>query len=378
MGAPLQVFSLVARTLSLLHNIPLIGVNHCVARESLRALEPSCYPRSPSLTTHPSPPAHARADIEIARLITSSPNPIVLYVSGGNTQVIAYSQQRYRIFGETLDIAVGNCLDRFARTVGLSNDPSPGYNIEKEARKWVPPFPLRLFAPGSSLTLRCIPPSRRRGKRLLPLPYSTKGMDLTLSGVLTAVEAYTLLPNFQTTTAESSCNPTTKPQMSSLKSVLAMATASGERADEGVITPADLCYSLQECIFGMLVEITERAMAHVGGKSGEVLIVGGVGCNLRLQEMMGIMAAERGGRLYATDERCAGCALALSPHRWSWVRVAEHLPRPLSRRRFCIDNGLMIAQAGLLQYRMGQRTKLEDTTTTQRFRTDQVEVTWRN
>lgn len=51
--------------------------------------------------------------------------------------MIAYSQQRYRIFGETLDIAVGNCLDRFARTVGLSNDPSPGYNIEKEARKCV-------------------------------------------------------------------------------------------------------------------------------------------------------------------------------------------------------------------------------------------------
>jgi N6-L-threonylcarbamoyladenine synthase len=76
-------------------------------------------------------------DIEIARHITSSPNPIVLYVSGGNTQVIAYSQNRYRIFGETLDIAVGNCLDRFARTVGLGNDPSPGYNIEREARKWV-------------------------------------------------------------------------------------------------------------------------------------------------------------------------------------------------------------------------------------------------
>lgn len=51
-------------------------------------------------------------DIETGRLITASPSPIVLYVSGGNTQVIAYSQQRYRIFGETLDIAVGNCLDR--------------------------------------------------------------------------------------------------------------------------------------------------------------------------------------------------------------------------------------------------------------------------
>ena len=44
--------------------------------------------------------------------------------------MIAYSQRRYRIFGETIDIAVGNCLDRFARIIEVSNDPSPGYNIE--------------------------------------------------------------------------------------------------------------------------------------------------------------------------------------------------------------------------------------------------------
>ena len=50
-------------------------------------------------------------------------------------QVIAYSQQRYRIFGETIDIAVGNCLDRFARVIKLSNDPSPGYNIEQMAKR---------------------------------------------------------------------------------------------------------------------------------------------------------------------------------------------------------------------------------------------------
>jgi tRNA A37 threonylcarbamoyltransferase TsaD len=46
-------------------------------------------------------------------------------------QVIAYSDGRYRIFGETIDIAVGNCLDRFARVLKISNDPSPGYNIEQ-------------------------------------------------------------------------------------------------------------------------------------------------------------------------------------------------------------------------------------------------------
>lgn len=77
------------------------------------------------------------SDIEMGRLITGSDNPTVLYVSGGNTQVIAYSRSRYRIFGETIDIAIGNCLDRFARVLKLSNDPSPGYNIEQLAKKSV-------------------------------------------------------------------------------------------------------------------------------------------------------------------------------------------------------------------------------------------------
>ena len=103
MGAPLQSVALAARTLSLLWSKPLIGVNHCVGH------------------------------IEMGREITGATNPVVLYVSGGNTQVIAYSTQRYRIFGETLDIAIGNCLDRFARTLNISNDPAPGYNIEQLA-----------------------------------------------------------------------------------------------------------------------------------------------------------------------------------------------------------------------------------------------------
>lgn len=82
-------------------------------------------------------------DIEMGREITGAQNPVVLYVSGGNTQVIAYSRQCYRIFGETLDIAVGNCLDRFARVIDLSNDPSPGYNIEQEAKRHVIPLMSR-------------------------------------------------------------------------------------------------------------------------------------------------------------------------------------------------------------------------------------------
>jgi N6-L-threonylcarbamoyladenine synthase len=49
--------------------------------------------------------------------------------------VIAYANRRYRIFGESIDIAVGNCLDRFARVLKLSNDPAPGYNIEQLAKQ---------------------------------------------------------------------------------------------------------------------------------------------------------------------------------------------------------------------------------------------------
>ena len=116
--------------------------------------------------------------------------------------------------------------------------------------------------------------------------------------------------------------------------------------EDGEYTPEDLCFSLQETIFAMLVETTERAMAHTG--SNEVLIVGGVGCNLRLQEMMQLMAQERNAKLYATDDR------------------------------YCIDHGAMIAYAGLLSYESGQTTPFEDTWCTQRFRTDEVDVTWRN
>lgn len=77
--------------------------------------------------------------------------------------------------------------------------------------------------------------------------------------------------------------------------------AAKELLEKGECTEADLCFSLQETIFAMLVETTERAMAHCGQK--EVLIVGGVGCNERLQEMMQQMVSERGGKLFATDDR---------------------------------------------------------------------------
>ncbi len=86
-------------------------------------------------------------------------------------------------------------------------------------------------------------------------------------------------------------------------------------------------------------------MAHVN--SSEVLIVGGVGCNERLQEMMGQMAVQRNAVLFATDDR------------------------------FCIDNGVMVAHTGMLMFKAGISTLLAESKCTQRYRTDQVLVKWR-
>lgn len=244
MGTALMVGAITARTLSQLWGIPLLPVNHCVAH------------------------------IEMGRVVTGAKHPVVLYVSGGNTQVIARSGDRYLIFGETLDIAAGNCIDRVARLLNLSNDPAPGLNVELEARK---------------------------SKNFIQLPYVVKGMDVSFSGILTAV---------------------------------------GDLVGKHPV--ADICYSVQEIIFAMMTEITERALAHC--ESNEVLIVGGVACNLRLQEMVGAMAAARGATLYAMDQR------------------------------YCIDNGAMIAYTGSLM--SNRAIPIEEATIHQRFRTDEVEVDW--
>lgn len=120
-----------ARALALSLDKPLMGVNHCVAH------------------------------IEIGNLQASKEakdwgQPLVLYVSGGNTQIIMLKDQRYRVFGETLDIGVGNMLDKFGRLVGLQHPAGP--KIEKLARE---------------------------GTKFIHLPYVVKGNDLSFSGLLT-------------------------------------------------------------------------------------------------------------------------------------------------------------------------------------------------
>ena len=132
LGPVLRTAATAARALSAFHGIPIIGVNHCIAH------------------------------IEIGRLTEGARDPVTLYVSGGNTQVIAYDAGRYRVFGETLDIPLGNCLDVFAREVGLQYPGGP--KIERLARN---------------------------GRSYIRLPYAVKGMDVSFSGLASeAVRRY--------------------------------------------------------------------------------------------------------------------------------------------------------------------------------------------
>jgi N6-L-threonylcarbamoyladenine synthase len=114
-----------------------------------------------------------------------------------------------------------------------------------------------------------------RGKRFLNIPYQTKGMDVMLGGILKQAEAYTRDRRFVHPD-----RPPPPPKKTNGTTSHVDKDGSAEEGEEEVdiITPEDLCFSLQETVFAMLVEITERAMAHIGSK--EVLIVGGVGCAL--------------------------------------------------------------------------------------------------
>jgi N6-L-threonylcarbamoyladenine synthase len=114
-----------AKEISLKLKKPIVGVNHCVAH------------------------------IEIGK-ITGAKDPVMLYASGANTQVIAYASEKYRVFGETLDVGVGNFIDTFARYAGIGFPGGP--KIEKLALE---------------------------SKNYIELPYKVKGMDVALSGILT-------------------------------------------------------------------------------------------------------------------------------------------------------------------------------------------------
>lgn len=245
LGPCLRTAATIARAFALSANKPLLGVNHCVAH------------------------------LEIGRAMTPAQDPVLLYASGGNTQVIAFKGGRYRVFGETLDVGIGNMLDKFARDEGT---PFPGGpEIEKLARS---------------------------GSKLLDLPYSVKGMDMAFSGLLTAARSH---------------------------------------RTKGESLP-DVCFSLQETAFAMLVEVTERALAHT--EKDEVVLGGGVACNERLWQMTQLMSQERGAKAYRPE------------------------------KRLLVDNGAMIALLGIVEHEAGYSQTMMETAVDQRQRTDDIPVSW--
>ncbi|NLM30294.1 MAG: bifunctional N(6)-L-threonylcarbamoyladenine synthase/serine/threonine protein kinase [Methanomicrobiales archaeon] len=242
LGPALRTVATAARALSIALGVPLVGVNHCVAH------------------------------IEIGRWATGFDDPIVLYASGANTQVLGFLGGRYRIFGETLDIGLGNALDKFARSHDLPHPGGPA--IERLARQG----------------------------EYIELPYTVKGMDLAFSGLVSA-------------------------------------------ARESRAPLEDVCAGLQETAFAMCVEVTERALAHAG--KDEVLLVGGVGANARLQEMLGVMCEDRGAS-FAVPERM-----------------------------YLGDNGAMIAYTGKIMLEHGVTLPLDESQIRPGYRADEVAITWR-
>ena len=173
------------------------------------------------------PVNHCIAHLEIGKT-TGAKDPVLLYTSGANTQIISYASGKYRIFGETLDLGIGNMIDTFARYAGLGFPGGP--KIAELAKS---------------------------GKEYISLPYTVKGMDIALSGILTNLK---------------------------------------QKLESNKYKLEDLSFSLQETAFAMLVEAAERALAHTEKK--ELLLGGGVACNTRLQEMCRIMCEERGAKMF--------------------------------------------------------------------------------
>ena len=266
LGNTLKIGQFIGKYLSIKLNVPLIGVNHCIAH------------------------------LEIGRLLTKAKDPILLYTSGANTQIIAYEANKYRIFGETLDIGVGNFLDSFARELNLGFPGGP--KIENLALK---------------------------GKNFIQLPYTVKGMDISFGGLLTHLKTIIKSKN------------------------------SNDLSEQFI---ADLCYSVQETIFSMLLEVSERALAHCN--KNELLLGGGVACNKRFQQMSKQMCNSRNANCFILDNE------------------------------FNLDNASMIAWTGIIKYlsynKINKTNSLNTTNQNLKIdielkpyeRTDEVIVYWRN
>ncbi|BFH73411.1 KEOPS complex N(6)-L-threonylcarbamoyladenine synthase Kae1 [Sulfurisphaera javensis] len=248
-GPALRVGATIARALALKYKKSLVPVNHGIAH------------------------------IEIGRFTTKAEDPLILYLSGGNTIISTYIDGRYRVFGETLDIALGNMLDTFVREVGLA-----------------PPYVVN--------GVHQIDICADKGGKFIDLPYVVKGQDMSYSGLLTA----------------------------SLRAV------KNNKLE-------DVCYSLREVAFDMLLEATERALALTGKK--EILVVGGVAASGSLKNKLYNLAKD-------------------------WNVEVKIVPPEYSG-----DNGAMIAYTGLLEAKHGVTIPIEKSIIRPRWRVDHVDVVWR-
>ncbi|MCK4647535.1 tRNA (adenosine(37)-N6)-threonylcarbamoyltransferase complex transferase subunit TsaD [Candidatus Pacearchaeota archaeon] len=246
-----------AKELSEKFKKPIVPVNHCVAHLEIGKCR-SAYTKARNSGA------------------TGPKDPVMLYVSGANTQVIAYADGRYRIFGETLDIGVGNFIDNFARLIGIGFPGGP--KIQELAEK---------------------------GNNYIELPYKVKGMDIVLSGILTnlrqklgSFQSHSQLSDSEQTSSCSSFKKNIKRKILT-KSNFKQNNKRGE-AELKEYTIEDLAFSMQETVFAMLVEVAERALAHTG--KTELLLGGGVACNSRLQEMCKIMCKERDAKFFCPEK----------------------------------------------------------------------------
>jgi len=267
---------------------------------------------------------HCVAHLEIGESVGAG-DPVMLYASGANTQVIAYEAGKYRVFGETLDLGVGNFIDTVGRFMGLGFPAGP--RIQQMAAEFEKseirnqksdlldlPYSVKGMDATSS---RCQVSGVRCQPELIDLPYSVKGMDMSFSGMQTKIRNLI------------------------------------EKGED----KKKIAYSMQEVVFAMLVEATERALAHTGKK--ELLLGGGVACNSRLVEMCRIMCEERGCKLFVPD------------------------------RSLLVDNAGMIGYLGLKMWRAAQASGVRNQASgvfwdlglvdiAPRERTDDVEVLWRD
>jgi N6-L-threonylcarbamoyladenine synthase len=251
LGPCLRIGAVIARCLSSFYDIPLIPVNHALGH------------------------------IELGIKLTDLNNPLTLLVSGGHTMILVYHKNKWRVFGETLDITIGQLLDQIGRSMGFA---SPCGNKIEEL-------------------------SDLSDKNLIyQLPYVIKGNDVSFSGLLTA--AKTLI-------------------------------------HEKKHNISDICFSLQETAFSMVVEAVERALSFTEKK--EFLIVGGVSANARLSQMLHL-ACEYHNSIFKS------CPL-----------------------QFCGDNGTQIAWTGLQLYLHSPCSTVdpEKATISQSWRLDTVDIYWR-